>query len=123
MSEYFPELKSSGERVKVELDLSNYATKEDLKNKTGVATTKFAKKVDIASLKSRVDQVDIDKLKNVPTKLNSLGSKVDNLDVDKLVPAPVHLRKISDVVKDDVVKKDVYNDKIKNIEDKISWYY
>ena len=120
MSEYFPELKSSGERVKVELDLSNYATKADLKNKTSVATTKFAKKVDIASLKSRVDQVDIDKLKNVPTKLNSLGSKVDNLDVDKLVPAPVHLRKISDVVKDDVVKKDVYNDKIKNIEDKIS---
>ena len=43
MSEYFPESKSSGERVKVELDLSNYATKTDLKNATGVDTSDFAK--------------------------------------------------------------------------------
>ena len=43
MSEYFPESKSSGERVKVELDLSNYATKADLKNATGVDTSDFAK--------------------------------------------------------------------------------
>ena len=46
MSEYFPELTSSGGRVKVELDLSNYATKADLKNKTGVDTSNFTKKVD-----------------------------------------------------------------------------
>ena len=57
---------------------------------------------------------------NVPTKLSNLKSKVDKLDDDKLVPAPVDLSKLSDEVKNDVVKKDVYNAKIKNIEDKIS---
>ena len=53
MIEYFPEPKSSGGKVKVEFDLSNYATKADLKNTTGVDTSKFAKKVDSASLKSK----------------------------------------------------------------------
>ena len=60
MCEYFPELKSSGKRVKVELDLSNYATKADLKNATGVDTSEFSKKVDLAI----VNKSDIDKLKN-----------------------------------------------------------
>ena len=45
--------------------------------------------------------------------------KVDKLDIDKLVPVPVDLSKLSDVIKTDVVKKDVYNAKLKNIEDKI----
>ena len=49
-----------------------------------------------------------------------MKNKVDKLDVDKLVPVPVDLRKLSDVVKNDVVKKDAYNAKIKNIEDKIA---
>ena len=105
--------------MKVELDLSNYATKADLKTATGVDTSKFAKKVDLANLKSDVDNLYIDKLKNVPTNLSNLKSKVDKLDVDKLVPVPVDLSKLRDVVKNDVVKKDVYNAKIKNIEDKI----
>ena len=48
-----------------------------------------------------------------------MKSKVDKLDVDKLVPIPVDLSKLSHIVKYDVVKKDVYNDKIRNIEDKI----
>ena len=119
MSEYFPEQKSLGGRVKVELDLSNYATKSDLKNGTGVDTSSFAKKTDLVNLESDVDKLDIDKLKNVPTNLNNLKSKVDKLHVDKLVPVPADLSKISDVVKNDVVKKDVYNAKIKIIEDKI----
>ena len=51
--------------MKVELDLSNYATKAELKNKTGNDTTKFAKKIDLASLKSNVDKLDIDKLSNL----------------------------------------------------------
>ena len=67
--EYFPESKSSGVKLKVELDLSNYATQTDLKNATVVDTLSFAKKVDLASLKSDVDQLDIDQLKNVPTNL------------------------------------------------------
>ena len=50
MSEYFPELKSFGRRVKVELDLSNYATKADLKNAACVDTSNFAKKVDLTNL-------------------------------------------------------------------------
>ena len=52
MSEYFPEPKSLGGRVKVELDFSNYETKADLKTATGVDTLRFAKKVDPANLKS-----------------------------------------------------------------------
>ena len=76
MSECFPKLNSLGANVKVELDLSNYATKADLKNATGVDTSKFAKKVDLANLKSNVDKLDIDKLKNVPTNLSNLESKV-----------------------------------------------
>ena len=63
--------------------------------------------------------MDIDKLKNVPSDLSNLESKVDKLDVDKLVPVSVDLSKLSDVVKNDVVEKDGYNAKIKNIEDKI----
>ena len=47
-----------------------------------------------------------------------MKSKVDKLDVDKLLPAPVDLNKLSDVVKNDVVEKNVYNAKIKDIEDK-----
>ena len=61
MSEYFPEPKSLGANVKAELDLSNYATKTDFKNATGVDKTRFAKKVDLASLKSDIDELDIDK--------------------------------------------------------------
>ena len=63
--------------MKVELDLSNYATKADLKNATGVDTSKFAKKIDLVNLKSNVDKLDIDKLKNVPSGLSSLKSKAD----------------------------------------------
>ena len=116
-SEYFPKRKPLGANVKVELDLSNYATKTDLKNAAGVDTSSFAKKADLANLKSDVDKLDIDKLKNAPTNLSNLKSKVDKLNVDKLVPMPVDLSKLSDEGKNDVVKKDVY--KIKNIEDKI----
>ena len=55
MSEYFPEPKSLGGRVKVEIDLSNHVTKSDLKTATGVDISKFAKKADLANLKSNVD--------------------------------------------------------------------
>ena len=58
MSEYFPEQKSSGGKMKVELDLSNYAKKADLKNVICVDTSKFAKKVDLAYLKSNADKLN-----------------------------------------------------------------
>ena len=70
MSEYFPEPKPWGGNVKVESDLSNYVTKADSQNATGIDTLSFAKKVNLASLKSDVHKLDIDKLKNLPTNLN-----------------------------------------------------
>ena len=66
MSEYFLESKSLGGRVKVELDLSNYARKADLKNETDNDISSFAKKTDLVNLKSNVDKLDIDKPKNIP---------------------------------------------------------
>ena len=77
MSKYFPEPKSLTGRVKVELDFPNYSRKVDLKNAAGVDTSPFAKKTDLANLKSDVDKLDIDKLKDVSTNLSSLKSKVD----------------------------------------------
>ena len=77
MSEYFIEPKSFQRKVKVKLDLSNYATKADLINEAGVGTSNLAKKVDLASLKSNVDKLDTEKLKNVPSKFSNLKSKVD----------------------------------------------
>ena len=56
MSEYFPEPKSPGGRVWVELDLSNYATKSDLKIATGFDSSRLAKQVPLANLKSDVDK-------------------------------------------------------------------
>ena len=107
MSKYFEEPESLRERMKAELDLSNYATKADVKNARGVDTSKFAKRVDLASLKSNIEKLDIDKLKNGSTNLSNFESKVDKLDADKLVSVPVDLSNLSDVVKNDVVKKDV----------------
>ena len=58
-------------------------------------------------------------MKKVPINLSNWKSKVDKLNFNKLVPVPVELSKLSDVVKNDIFNKDVYNAKIKNIEDKI----
>ena len=80
-----------GLNVKVELDLSNYATKADLKNAAGVDTFEFAKKVDLASLKSEIDK----------------------LDIGKLETTSVDLSKLSDAVKNEVVKKTVYDELVK----------
>ena len=113
MSEYFSKLNSLGTNVKFELDLSSYATKTDLENATGADTSHFAKKTDLDNLKSDVDKLDIDKLKNVPSNLSSLKSKVGKLDIGKLETTPVDLSKLSDVVKNDVVKKTEYSELVK----------
>ena len=99
MNKCFRKSKSFGGRVKVELDLSIYATKDYLKNARGVDTSDFAKKTDLTNLKFDVGKLDIDKLKNVPSCLNSLESKANKLDVEELVPAPGDLSKLSEVVK------------------------
>ena len=79
MSKYFRKPKPFGANVKVELDLLNHTTKSDLKNAKGVDTSNFAKKTDLPNLKSDVDKLSIDRLKNVPTNLNNLKSKEINL--------------------------------------------
>ena len=77
------------------------------------------KKTDLANEKLDIDKLDINKLKSVPSNLNNLKSKVDKLDIEKLETTAVDLSKLSNAVKNDVVKKDVYNAKVKNIEGKI----
>ena len=69
MSEYFLQPKSFRETVKVEFDLSNYATKSNFKNATGVDTSKFAINVNLPNIKSNKYILDIDKLKNLETKM------------------------------------------------------
>ena len=81
--------------INVKVDLSNYATKADIKNISHVDTSNFALKTNFANLKSKVDQ----------------------LDIEKLVPAPVDLGKLSGVVKNDVVKKDVYDKLVAKVND------
>ena len=95
---YYPPYKSSGQNVKVELDLISYATKTDLKNITHVDVSSFANTTNLAALKTEVDKIDVDKLKTTPT------------DVAKL----------SNVVKNDVVKKTDYNAKVTSIEGQIA---
>ena len=97
--------------------MSNYASKADLKNATRNDTSKLAVKSDLVNLKAEVDNTDVDKLKTAPDDLSNLKSKVDKLDIRKLAP---DLSKLSNVVKNDVVKRSEYNAKIENIEDKIS---
>ena len=73
--------------LKVELDLLNYVTKADLRHATAVDTSKFAKKVDLASLKLEIDKCDIGKLETTPVDLKRLSDVVDKEVVkkDKLV--------------------------------------
>ena len=98
MSAYYPPYRSSSNNVKVKLDLTNYATKTDLKNITHVDVSSFASKTNLAALKTEVDKIDADKLKTTPTDL----------------------AKLSNVVKNDVVKKTDYNAKVTTIENQIA---
>ena len=95
MSQYFPKPFNShfGDSIKVKIDLSNYATKADIKNISHVDTSSFALKTNLASLKTEVNK----------------------LDIDKLAPIPVDLSKLSDAVKNDVVKKAVYDKSVAKV--------
>ena len=73
MTEYFPQPKLVGGSVKVELDLSNYGTKADLKNALGVNTSNFAKKNNVASLKLEFDKLYINKLETTSVDLSKLS--------------------------------------------------
>ena len=95
---YSPPYKSSSNNVKVELDLTNYPTKTDLKNITHVDVSSFASKTNLAALKTEVDKIDTDKLKTALTDLAKLTNAIEN----------------------DVVKKTDYNTKVTSIEDQIA---
>ena len=110
MSKYFPKPNYLGATVKVELDLPNYATKTDLKIQQELIHYLLLEKTDLANLKSDVDKLDIDELKNLPSNSNNLKSKVDKLEE----AIPVGLSKLINVVNNDIVIKDAYNGKIKN---------
>ena len=86
-SQYFPPYRGTSNNIKVQLDLTNYATKGDVKNITHVDVSSYVTKTNLAALKSEVDKIDTDKLKTVPADL----------------------AKLSNVVKNDVVKKTTYN--------------
>ena len=97
MSQYFPPYRSPERKIKVEIDLSNYASKTDLKNIIHVDVTSFVTKTNLASLKTEVDK----------------------LDIANLTPVPNDLVKLNNVVKNDVVKKTEYNKlvtKVNNID-------
>ena len=96
-SQYYPPYKSSSNNIKVELDLSNYATKKDINDITHVDVSGFASKTNLAALKTEVDKIDADKLKTVL----------------------VDLAKLSNVVKNEVVKKTDYNAEVTTLENKI----
>ena len=66
MSTCYPPYKSSSNNIKIELDLSNYATKDDVKNITHVDVSSYATKTNLSALKSELDKIDVDKLKAVP---------------------------------------------------------
>ena len=95
---YYQPYKRSSNNIKVELDLTNYATKTDLNNITHVDTSSFASKINLAALKTEIDKIDIDQLKTAPTDLAKLTNAVEN----------------------DLVKKTVYNTKVTSIEGEIA---
>ena len=103
--EYFLKPKSLVANVKVELDLSNYATKADLENLTRFDTSEFGNRTDLANLRPDVDKLDSDKFKNIASNSRSLKGKVDNLDIGKLETNPFDLSKLSDVVKMKLLKR------------------
>ena len=114
MSQYFSKpYEPFGVEINVKIDLSNYATKDDIKNITHVDTSSFALKTNVANLKTDVDKLDIDKLRSLRNNLSNLKTQVDKLDVDKLAPVPADLSKLSNVVNNKVVQKTEYDTKIK----------
>ena len=105
MSQYFPKPFNShfGDSIKVKIDLSNYATKTDIKNISHIDTSSFALKTNLANLKIEVDKLDIEKLPTVP----------------------VDMSKLNDVLKNDVMKKTVYDKlvaKVDNIDTSVKNY-
>ena len=97
MSQYYPPYRSSHNNIKVELDLANCATKDDIKNITHIDVSSFSSKTNLAALKTEVDKIDADKLKTTPADLAKLTNAIEH----------------------DVIKKTDYNTKVTSIEAQI----
>ena len=119
MSQYFPKpYEPFGGDINITVDLSNYATKDDIKNITHVDTSSFALKRNLANLKTEVDKLDIDKLATVPVDLSKLSNVVKN-DVVKKTVYDKLIAKVNNIDTIGLVKKTDYSTKISEIEDKI----
>ena len=120
MSQYLPKpYRTFGVNVKIELDLSSYITKTDLKNATGVDTSKLAAKPDLASLKAKVDKIDVDKLKTVPVDLSTL-SNVGNNEVIKKTVYDKLFAKVNNIDISGLALKTKYDTEKSGLEKKIS---
>ena len=119
MSQYFPPYKLSGRDIKVELDLSNYATKTDLKNVTHIDVSNFVLKTNVANLKTEVDKLDIDKLTPVPDDLAKLSNAVKN-DVVKKIEYNKLVTKVDNIDTTGFVLKTTYDTDKSDLEKKIS---
>ena len=119
MSQYFPKpYEPFGGNINVTVDLSNFATKDDIKNITHVDTSSFALKTNLANLKSEVDKLNVDKLMPVPADLSKLNNVVKH-DVVKKTDYNKLVAKVDDIDTSGLVRKTDYNTKITEIEDKI----
>ena len=93
MDKYFPRpFRSFGRNINVKVDLSNYATKTDIKNISHVNTSSFALKINLVSVKTEVDKLDINKLVPVPTDLSKLSNAVKNVVVKRTVYDKIRIR-------------------------------
>ena len=118
MSQYFPKpYEPFGGNINVKVDLSNYVTKDDIKNITHIDTSSFALKTNLANLKSEVDKLDVDKLQPIPTYLSKLSNVVKN-DVVKKTDYNKLVTKVDNIDTSGLVKKTDYNTKITETEDK-----
>ena len=106
-------------RHNVKIDLSNYGTKKDLKNATGIDTYKLAAKSNLASLKAEIDKLDIDKLATVPVDLSKLSDAVKN-DVVKKTVYDKLVAKVNNIDTSGFVLKTKYNTDKSDLEKKIS---
>ena len=119
MSQYFQPYRSHGGDVKVELDLSHYATKADLKMVKHVDVSSFASKTNLASLKTEVDKIDAEKLKTVPIDLAKLSNVVKN-DIVKKTEYSSFKTKVDNINTTNFVLKTKCEKDGSNFEDKIS---
>ena len=118
MSQYFPKpFWSFWRNINVKGDLSNYATKTDLKNVKHIDTSSFALKTNLVGLKTEVDKLDIDKLAPVPVDLSKLSDVVKN-NVKKAVYDKL-AAKVNNIDTSDFVLKTKYQTDKKELENKI----